>query len=101
MGARWSSGWLRLICCPRLTSPRWWRCRGDHEAMKPAISIAKALRDPNLLGAALGDISTWRVWVAILKAAFAEPLTDDELATFKQVAGDRRPPQRRVRELWA
>src|SRR5262249_42555659 len=39
--------------------------------MKPAISIGKALPDKNLLGAALGDISTWRVWVAVLKATFA------------------------------
>src|SRR5262249_40854261 len=52
-------------------------------------------------GAALGDITTWKVWVAILKATYAEPLSDDELATFKQVAGDRAPPSKRVRELWA
>ena len=38
--------------------------------------------------------------VAILKAAFAEPLTDDERALFALVAGDRAPPSRRVRELW-
>jgi hypothetical protein len=68
--------------------------------VKPAISIGKALPDKNLLGAALGDISTWRVWLAVLKATFAEPLSVDELAIFKQVAGDRAPPRKRVRELW-
>ena len=68
--------------------------------MTPAIPISEALADPNLLGAALGDIASWRTWVAILKAAFAEPLTDDERALFALVAGDRAPPSRRVRELW-
>ena len=69
--------------------------------MTPAIPISEALVDPNLLGAALGDIGSWRTWVAILKAAFAEPLTDDDRALFALVAGDRAPPTRRVRELWA
>src|SRR5262249_32571248 len=74
--------------------------QGPGRTMKPAINIAKALRDPNLLGAALGDVSTWRVWVAVLKAAFAEPLSDEERLLFASVAGDRQAPQRRVRELW-
>jgi hypothetical protein len=69
--------------------------------MKPATTIARALRDQHLLGAALRDIGSWHVWVAVLKAAFAEPLSDAELATFKQVAGERAPPRQRVRELWA
>ena len=69
--------------------------------MTPAIPISEALADRNLLGAALGDIGSWRTWLAILKAAFAEPLTDEERALFALVAGDRAPPSRRVRELWA
>ena len=40
--------------------------------MTPAIPISEALADPNLLGAALGDVASWRTWRAILKAAFAE-----------------------------
>ena len=50
--------------------------------MTPAIPITEALADPNLLGAALGDVASWRTWRAILKAAFAEPLTDEERALF-------------------
>ena len=46
------------------------------------LPISQALADPNLLGAALGDISSWRTWLAILKAAFAEPLNDEERALF-------------------
>ena len=68
--------------------------------MMPTIPICEALADANLLGAALGDIGSWRTWVAILKAAFAEPLTDEERALFALVAGDRAPPSRRVSELW-
>jgi len=56
------------------------------------IPIAESLADPNLLGAALGDISSWRI---------GEVLTDDERALFALVAGDRAPPLHRVRELWA
>ena len=68
--------------------------------MMPTIPISAALADANLLGAALSDIESWRTWLAILKAAFAEPLTDDERALFALVAGDRAPPTKRVRELW-
>jgi hypothetical protein len=43
---------------------------------------------------------TWANWKTILKAAHGMPLTDDELAFFHEVAGDRDPPSRKVRELW-
>ena len=79
--------------CPT-TWRAWWR------AMTPAIPIAEALADANLLGAALGDVASWQTWRVVLKAAFAEPLTDEERALFALVAGDRAPPSRRVRELW-
>jgi hypothetical protein len=70
--------------------------------MTPAIPISEALADRNLLGAALGgDVASWRTWRVVLKAAFAEALTDEERALFAVVAGDRAPPLRRVRELWA
>lgn len=65
------------------------------------LPFSAALADPNLLGAALGSIESWRTWIAILKAAFAEPMDDAERATFALVAGDRTPPTRRVREIWA
>jgi hypothetical protein len=68
--------------------------------VRSSIDIARALRDPRLLGAVLGDVSTWAVWVSVLKSAFALPLTDEERALFTLVAGDRTPPTQRVRELW-
>jgi hypothetical protein len=65
------------------------------------ISIARALHDHRLLGGALGDVSTWTLWAATLKAAFGLPLDAAERARFASVAGNRSPPSRRVRELWA
>jgi hypothetical protein len=42
---------------------------------------------------------SWATWIAAVKAAFAEPQSDDELALFKTVAAGRAPPAERVREL--
>jgi hypothetical protein len=67
----------------------------------PEISIERAIRDQRLLGAALGTLDTWAIWTAVLKAAFGLPLTAAEAKLFSSVAGNRSPPSRRVRELWA
>jgi Terminase large subunit, T4likevirus-type, N-terminal len=68
--------------------------------MKPNISIDQALADPKLLGAALGEISTWRTWLAVLRAAFGLELDPAQRELFDSVAGGRSPPTSRVRELW-
>ena len=44
--------------------------------------------------------SSWAAWGAVLKAAHALPLSDSEAEAFHVLAGGRRPPTRRVRELW-
>jgi hypothetical protein len=64
------------------------------------VAINVALTDVRLFGAALGDLGSWRVWLAILKAAFGLALSADELAVFHEVAGGRPPPNRPVKELW-
>ena len=62
------------------------------------LTPAAAIDDPLLL--APGFIGpSWDRWRAVLKAAYAEPMTEDEIALFREVA-DRDPPTRRVRELW-
>jgi hypothetical protein len=63
------------------------------------IAIDRALRDGRLLGAALGDASTWSVWVSIVKAAHGRPLSERERELFAAVAGNREPPMRKVKEL--
>ena len=39
--------------------------------MRARIDIDHALADRNLLGAALGDLTPWKVWRVVLRAAFA------------------------------
>jgi hypothetical protein len=70
-------------------------------AATPKITIVDALRDELLLGAGIGDIKPWSRWLSVLRAAFALPMSKADLAAFKEVAGDREPPSRRVQELWA
>ena len=67
--------------------------------MTPKVSLRKALEDPALLGEVLGG-NTWRAWRSILLAAMGEPLTPDELETFKQFTGRLTAPTERVDELW-
>src|SRR6516225_2027255 len=64
-------------------------------------TIDRALADHRLLGGALGDLASWSTWFVVLKAAFGLPLDDTERSTFTKIAGDRPPPGKRVRELWA
>jgi hypothetical protein len=72
---------------------------GEAAAM---MSIDRALRDRRIFGAALGDDpATWRTWRVVLKASFGLELSRDEARVFAAVAGGRRPPTERVRELWA
>jgi hypothetical protein len=66
-----------------------------------AYSIDRVLQDSRLLGAALGDSASWAIWRVVLKASFGIQLTPCEMETFRSVAGDRAPPRRRARELWA
>jgi hypothetical protein len=65
------------------------------------ISIDKAISDPQLLGAALEPIASWKIWRTVLKATFGINLDAEEAESFAAVAGSRGPPTKRVRELWA
>lgn len=68
--------------------------------MKSVITIDAALRDPQLLGVGLGDPASWKVWLVTLRAAFGLRLTAAQQRIFHAGAGNRAPPQKRVRELW-
>jgi hypothetical protein len=67
--------------------------------MKRLVTFHKALHDKALLGAALGNLKTWRTWLGILKAALGEGLSKPEREAFDTVAGGRSPPKRQVKEL--
>lgn len=66
-----------------------------------ACPIDRAATDPHLLGAALEPGPSWATWLTILRAAFGLPLEQHERPVFASVAGGRKAPERRVRELWA
>lgn len=66
-----------------------------------ALPIDAALRDPLLLGAALGDIKSWEVWLTALCAAAGLPLNDEQRERFAVISGNRPPPTAPVKELWA
>src|SRR5262249_21385940 len=68
--------------------------------MTSPLPIDKVLTDKRVLGAALGDISTWATWLVVMRAAFALPLDNAEREVFASVAGGRVLPLKRVRELW-
>jgi hypothetical protein len=65
------------------------------------MSIDRALADRRLLGGALGDLGSWATWLVTLKATFGLHLDGAERSTFAKIAGDRPPPAKQVRELWA
>ena len=66
-----------------------------------SVAIHEALIDQALLGAALGDADTYGTWLTVLKASEALPLNREERRAFAAVAGSRKPPAEKVRELWA
>ncbi len=63
-------------------------------------------KTPNILETMNGPFqpwfrgASWDGWRAVLKATAALPMTDEEVAFFKSVAGGREPPRRRPREIW-
>jgi len=64
------------------------------------IEIDSALTDPNLLGSCLGPADTWQTWLMCLRAAFGITLTRQERRAFASIAGSRKPPKQKIRELW-
>jgi len=62
------------------------------------VNIISALEDERLFKPWFRGES-WDGWRTILKAAYALPMTGDEVDFFHSVA-DREPPERPVRELW-
>ncbi len=63
----------------------------------PAVTMREALADPSLLGSALQGPS-WEAWRALLIATMGEPLSEAELAIFREVTGRPEPPTSRVEE---
>jgi hypothetical protein len=61
------------------------------------LRVSDVMNSPKLLGQHFRGTS-WDTWRAVLKATFAEPMSDAEIAAFREVAGGRDPPKHRVSE---
>jgi hypothetical protein len=61
---------------------------------RPALRISDVMDSPKLLGSYFKGPS-WDRWRAVVKAAFAEPMTGAAIAAFREIA-DRDPPGQRV-----
>jgi hypothetical protein len=64
------------------------------------LNILQACEDPELFGRWFKDEATWRSWFTFLKVLFGLPLSDGELAQFRERTGRTEPPGERVREAW-
>src|SRR5262249_61483121 len=62
------------------------------------MNIAEFINDPNLLGPYFGGPS-WARWHMLFKAVDGLLLTKAERKLFHEVAGDRQPPKKPVREV--
>src|SRR5258707_1815580 len=71
------------------------RCRSRWRMM----DIGTALSHPEMFASSFVGPS-WDPWRAVVRGAFALPMTRSELELFRSVA-DRDPPKRQVREFWA
>jgi len=64
------------------------------------MTLLEAVRDPALFAPFFRDHTSWRAWKAFLAALFGLPLTDEQLATYRQHTGREHPPKTQVPEAW-
>jgi hypothetical protein len=59
------------------------------------MNIEQAIRDPRLLGGlvAFRDLTTWAPWLAFTRATYGLPMTDADLALFREHTGRLEPRQ--------
>jgi hypothetical protein len=63
------------------------------------VNILDALDDPNVFGVFF-RAGTWDAWRVFLAALFGLPMTDDQLATYRQFTGRSTPPNKPLQESW-
>jgi hypothetical protein len=64
------------------------------------ISILDAMADEKLFARWFKDRATWNAWSALLAALFGLPLTDGQLAIYRQCTGRASPPTEPANEGW-
>jgi hypothetical protein len=72
-----------------------------NKSTKP-VTIIDAIRHKQLLGSlsAFSDLGTWVGWLAWLKAVFALPMDNNELAIYRQCTGRTQPPLKQPSEIY-
>lgn len=68
--------------------------------MRTPPTILQVIEDENLFGPWFKDPSTWTAWHTCLKAMFGLPMTDADLAIYKECTGRTKPPTAPVSEAW-
>jgi hypothetical protein len=63
------------------------------------MNILDALDDPKVFGDYF-RAGTWATWRVFLAALFGLPMTDDQLATYRQFTGRSTPPTTPSHEAW-
>jgi hypothetical protein len=64
------------------------------------MDILTAIADPKLFAPWFRDPDTWRAWHAFLAALFGLPMSDDQLATYREHTGRAEPPAAPFNEGW-
>ena len=64
--------------------------------------IIAAIKHPNLFGSlpAFQSLETWRAWLVWLKAVFALPMDENELAIYRQCTGRTEAPKSEPNEVY-
>ena len=66
--------------------------------MSPDHQLLRAMWDPKLFGPFFTQLDSWRMWIVVLKAIFALPFDEAELAAFQRYTGRKVPFAAPVRE---
>ena len=64
------------------------------------MTILDAMADPALFGSAFPSGASWAAWRVLLAACFALPMTEDQVALYRQHTGRQTLPQVSAREAW-
>lgn len=64
------------------------------------MTIIEAIEDSALFRPLFRSLDTWRMWLVVLKAIFALPMTAGEGDQFTQLTGRATPPVEQVQECW-
>ena len=63
-------------------------------------TILNAIGDPHLFGQHFAERQTWSAWFVFLCALFALPMTQEQLAIYRQHTGRSTPPSEPLHEAW-